>query len=126
MAKEKQKTGDKFRQRIAFNLAKECLLGDIHDPSIPQEDLFLSALTRSNFASRDGDQVVGVRTYKSGWHGQQRPQRWLQVLLDEIVQEYAEEKLSKWNARIELNKSLHERKLQMALDHIASSEGLLA
>lgn len=124
--KEKQKSGDKFRQRIAFNLAKECLLGDIHDPSIPQEDLFLGALTRSNFASRDGNQVIGIRTYKSGWHGQRRPQRWLQALLDEIVQEYAKEKLSEWNARIALNKSLHERKLQMALDHIASSEGLLA
>lgn len=126
MAIEKQKAGDKFRQRIAFNLAKECLLGDIHDPSMPQEDLFLDALTRSNFASRDGNQVIGIRTYKSGWHGNQRPQRWLQALLDDIVQEYAEEKLCEWNARIALNKHLHERKLQMALDHIASSEGLLA
>jgi hypothetical protein len=124
--KEKQKAGDKFRQRIAFNLAKECLLGGKHDASMPQEDLFLTALASSSLAPQDGDQLIGIRTYKRGWLGEQRPQRWVQILLDEIVTEFGENTLCDWNLRINQNKLLHERKLQIALDNIASSEGVLA
>lgn len=126
MKKEKQRSGDRFRQRIAFNLAKECLLGNKHDPSIPQADLFIDALSQSKLASADGTQRLEKRTYKSGWFGERKPQRWLQALLDDISHEYGGDKLVEWNERIALDKSLHERKLQEVLAEISSCEGFLA
>ena len=93
----KKNTGDKFRQRIAFNLAKKCLLGDKHNPSEPQEDLFMLEFSYTDFAKENGKASLDTRTYKNGWLGKSKSHLRVQDLLDKIVNKFGSSQLSEWN-----------------------------
>lgn len=119
----KKNTGDKFRQRIAFNLAKKCLLGDKHNPSEPQEDLFMVKFSYTNYAKENGKTSLDTRTYKNGWLGKSKSHLRVQDLLDKIVKEFENSQLLDWIERQEHNKYLHERALYKAFDNITYHQG---
>ena len=118
-----KRAGDKFRQRIAFNLAKECLLGKKHNPSEPQVDLFMAEFLSSNFSDKDNKTTLDVRTYENGWIGKSKPHIEKQLLLDDIVSEYKEKRLAQWLERNKNNESIHDRKLHIAFEQISICEG---
>lgn len=119
----KKNTGDKFRQRIAFNLAKKCLLGDKHNPSEPQEDLFMLEFSYTDFAKENGKASLDTRTYKNGWLGKSKSHLRVQDLLDKIVNKFGNSQLSEWSERQEQSKYLHERSLYKALGDITHHQG---
>ena len=104
--KNKENLGAKFRYRIAFNLAKECLLGKEHVPSEPQENLFFNKFKGTEFADTAGNIKFDARTFKSGWSGARKPQTEKQSLLDEIVNTFSGNNLKEWKLRSDKNVAL--------------------
>jgi hypothetical protein len=86
--------GAKFRYRIAYNLAKECLLGKEHIPSKPQEDLLIKKIS------------MRLSTFRDGWHGLQKPQTNTHDMLDALVSGYIENRLQAWKHRSVRNATL--------------------
>jgi hypothetical protein len=115
MKKDKKKASDKFRQRIAFNLVKECILGKDHNPFEPQVKILKAAIKKSDFVRENGQNIIDLRTYENGWLGKSRPQLRLQGSLDEIIIKLGKVKLNEWTKREQKNQKLHNIALPEAM-----------
>lgn len=100
--------GDKFRQRVAFNLAKQALLGKGHNPLDMQINEFMRSLQQSVLADPSGETELSERTYIYGWKGEKRSNLKTRSALDLLVKDN-HKNLRDLNKRVEDDKKLHFR-----------------
>lgn len=108
MRKNAKRRGDKFRQRIAFNIAKRALLGNKHNPLDMQINDFMLALQQTDLADISGDTDLSERTYIYGWQGGKRSNLKTRSALETLVNTN-QKNLSDQNKLIEEDKKLHFR-----------------
>lgn len=100
--------GDKFRQRVAFNLAKQAMLGKRHNPLDMQINEFMRSLEQSVLADSSGETELSERTYIYGWKGEKRSNLKTRSALDLLVKDN-HKNLRDLNKRVADDKKLHFR-----------------
>lgn len=107
---DKSLRGDKFRQRVAFNIAKQALIGKKNKPLFAQANDFMMTLQQSSFALESGEVGLSRGTYYNGWKFKTRSTLKTRAILDAIVK-INQNNLEEMNLRVNHDKRFHQRNL---------------
>jgi len=105
---DKSLRGDKFRQRVAFNIAKLALIGKKHKPLFAQANDFMRHLEQSSLAFESGETEISKGTYYNGWSCETKSNLKTRAALDAIVKANPKN-LEEMIQLIDYDKSLHLR-----------------
>ena len=109
-----KKDCDKYRQKVAFNIVKACLLNELHNPFELQEKLLCTKLPAD----------LDLRTFKTGWHNKTIPKEKTLKILDKIVLSDVH-KNSEIYKKISLNTQYHNLPLSKIVESLNQCEEAL-
>lgn len=125
MDKDKSLRGDKFRQRVAFNIAKHALIGKKHKPLFAQANDFMRHLEQSSLAFESGETEISKGTYYNGWSYETKSNLKTRAVLDAIVKANPKN-LEEMMRLIDYDKSLHLRNVPAGekINRLVNEDGI--